>query len=142
MYLLNITHHSWLLNPVAALTLNPACQAYARALELAPGRLYCLIQCGTIRAALGAYREGLADFEGALAVDPGHPAALLGAAEALVAQARLDVQRGALGEGGRERGSGVCGCLIFDVAAHCGCWCRWCLCSLAFMLWGGRGKCP
>ena len=76
----------------------PLPQAYGRALELAPGRLYCLIQCGTIRAALGAHREGVADFEGALAIDPSHPAALLGAAEALAAQARLDLQRGVLGE--------------------------------------------
>ena len=57
--------------------------------------------------ALGSFAEATTAFEQALGLAPGHPAALLGAAESLAAAAGLHTRQGALGEswggGGRWR---------------------------------------
>ena len=49
-------------------------QAYGRALELDPGRLYSRTQSGGIHLALGASAEALAAFQAALELDPSAPA--------------------------------------------------------------------
>ncbi|BDA47118.1 probable tetratricopeptide repeat protein 37 [Coccomyxa sp. Obi] len=65
----------------------PALQAYGRALELDPARLYSLVQSGTIQLALGAYSAALASAEAALVVDPSHAPARICAAASLLASA-------------------------------------------------------
>ena len=99
-----------------------ALKSFSRALELKPDLLYArieasvpqvvaykcprarlcpplrsLAQCGTIRLALGMHAESLQDFEAALKLDPTHPAALLGAAEALAMSAAGHARLGGQG---------------------------------------------
>ncbi len=75
-----------------------AFQAYGRALELDPARLYSLVQSGTIQLALGAYSGALASAEAALELDPSHAPARISAAASLLASARSHVAMGAPGK--------------------------------------------
>lgn len=73
-------------------------QAYLRASQLQPGRLYALLQAGTIQLSLGAVTDAVATFQAALRVDGRHPAALLGVAQTLLASARAAASIGAVGK--------------------------------------------
>lgn len=72
-------------------------QAYGRASEMEPGRLYSLLQMGGIQLSLGALPAAAATFSAALALAPRHPAAWLGAAEAALASADAHASIGASG---------------------------------------------
>jgi hypothetical protein len=74
-------------------------QAYARASELEPARLYALLQRGTLQLSLGLLSDAQATFNTSLVVAPRHPSALLGAAAAALASARSDASMGVLGTG-------------------------------------------
>jgi tetratricopeptide (TPR) repeat protein len=63
-------------------------QAYERAVELDPSRLYSTLRAGSLQLALGATGDAEALFEAALRLSPDHPAALLGMAHTLLAAAR------------------------------------------------------
>lgn len=76
--------------------LTAALKAYGRALELEPSRVYSLIQSGNLHLALGTPSKALECHEKALDIDPAHPAALLGAAEALSISAGGNIHVGAL----------------------------------------------
>lgn len=73
-------------------------QAYGKALELDPKRLYSLVQSGTIQLALGAYSDSLASAEAALQLEPAHVPARTCAAAALLASARRHIAMGAPGK--------------------------------------------
>ncbi|KAK9840650.1 hypothetical protein WJX81_006942 [Elliptochloris bilobata] len=77
--------------------LTAALKAYGRALELDPGRGYCHAQSGAVQMALGAHVPAAASFAAALALVPGHPPALLGAGQALLAAAQQHLVQGAPG---------------------------------------------
>ena len=64
-------------------------QSFTRSLELDPGRLYSLLQSAALHHQLGALTQATAAYERALCLSPGHPAALLGAAEARLASAQV-----------------------------------------------------
>jgi cytochrome c-type biogenesis protein CcmH/NrfG len=72
-------------------------QAFTRTLELDGGRVYSHIQRGRIQLGLGEEGEALRSFEAALGLAPSHPAALLGAAEALAASGSCLLLLGAFG---------------------------------------------
>lgn len=55
------------------------------------------LQTGAIQLALGAFDPGLQAYDRALALDPDHPAALLGSAELLAASASTHIALGATG---------------------------------------------
>jgi len=76
--------------------LTAALKAYKRAMELDPTRVYALIQSGSLHLALGEPSKALECHEKALAADAEHPAALLGAAEALATTAAGNIRLGAL----------------------------------------------
>lgn len=56
------------------------------------------LQCGAIHMALGSSADAIEQYEAALSTAPAHPAALLGAAEALAASAAVHSRQGAPGE--------------------------------------------
>ena len=74
-----------------------AAQAFERALELDPGRLYSRSQAGAIHMALGAYADAKTAFEAALGHAPKYPPAHCGAAAALLAAAKQHIFAGAQG---------------------------------------------
>ena len=73
-------------------------QAYLRASQLHPRRLYALIKAGTIQLSLGAVADSVTSFQAALGVNGMHPAALLGMAQTLLASARAAASTGAVGK--------------------------------------------
>ncbi len=78
-------------------------QAYTRASELEPTRLYALLQMGTLQLSLGLLSDAQATFNTSLVVAPRHPSALLGAAAAALASARRDASMGVLGTASDSR---------------------------------------
>jgi hypothetical protein len=72
-------------------------QAYGRAAELDPARLLALVRKGAVERSLGGFSEAAASFKRALAVDAGHPAALLGFGATLLESARARAAAGAMG---------------------------------------------
>ena len=93
---------------------SAALKAYGRAIDIEreragsgsstnliddPGgsRVFASVRSGRIMHQMGAVRESIAAYEHALAVAPGHTAALLGLAEAELGRARLAAGRGAPG---------------------------------------------
>ena len=72
-------------------------QAYARAIELAPGRLFSLVQTGLVLLALGNYTEAQQALQKALEVDAEHVPALFAAAQLLLASAKFRIMQGTLG---------------------------------------------
>ncbi len=81
---------------------SSALKSYGRALELDPGRLYCLMQAALLEYQVANYAESAARYRAALAVQPGHVAALLGLVEVLLAAARQHGRLGALGAAAHE----------------------------------------
>lgn len=102
---------------------HPRSQSYGRALDLAPGRLYCRLQAAALSYQMGDMPAALAQYRTALAAPPAaaaaavpggggvpapadHPAALLGCGEVLLAQvgggAGAAVSGVCVGEGGRR----------------------------------------
>ena len=77
-------------------------QSFTRSLELDPGRLYSLLQSAALHHQLGALTQAAAAYERAMRLSPGHPAALLGAAEARLASAQVG-----RGDGGGHSGASV-----------------------------------
>ncbi len=82
--------------------LTAALKAYTRAIELDPHRIYSLIQQGNLLLTLGDPDKALGSHEAALKLDSTHPAALLGAAEALTSSAGGYIQSGAVKAAGIE----------------------------------------
>jgi len=74
-----------------------ALKAYRRALELDAGRLYALLQAGSLVYQLGDYAQALTLYGRALDASPDHPCALLGAGEAALAAAHVAGRMGAFG---------------------------------------------
>ena len=72
-------------------------QAYERAIELDPSRLYSTLRAGGLQLALGASGDAAALFEAALRLSPDHPAALLGMAQTLLEAARSSASLHATG---------------------------------------------
>ena len=73
-------------------------QAYGRAIDLDPARLFSLVQSGTILLSLGSASAGLERHRQALAAAPAHVPGLCGAAETLLALAKMHSTQGATGE--------------------------------------------
>lgn len=73
-------------------------QAYGRAIDLDPARLFSLVQSGTILLSLGNASAGLKRHRQALAAAPAHVPALCGTAETLLALAKMHSTQGATGE--------------------------------------------
>ena len=73
-------------------------QAYGRAIDLDPARLFSLVQSGIILLSLGNASAGLERHRQALAAAPAHVPALCGAAETLLALAKMHSTQGATGE--------------------------------------------
>ncbi len=88
---------AYLVKMGAVLTGSLSAQAFERALELDPGRLYSRAQSGAIHLTLGAYADARVAFESALECAPGHPPAQCGAAVALLAAAKQHIAAGAPG---------------------------------------------
>jgi superkiller protein 3 len=82
--------------------LTAALKAYNRAIELNPNRIYSLIQKGNLLLTLGDPSKALLCHETALKLDSTHPAALLGAAEALTSSAGQYILSGAVKAAGME----------------------------------------
>ena len=87
---------------------SAALKAYGRAIDIERerttnsiddpgGGVFASVRSGRIMHQMGAVRESIAAYEHALAVAPGHTAALLGLAEAELGRARLAAGRGAPG---------------------------------------------
>lgn len=88
----------------ACLLSHAACMHQESPHRCAPpmtGALFALallpLQCGAIHMALGSPANAIGQYEAALSTAPAHPAALLGAAEALAASAAVHSRQGALG---------------------------------------------
>ena len=73
-------------------------QAYGRAIDQDPARLFSLVQSGIIMLSLGNASAGLERHRQALAAAPAHVPALCGAAETLLALAKMHSTQGATGE--------------------------------------------
>ena len=73
-------------------------QAYARAIELEPRRLFSLVQSGLVLLALGNYTEAQGLLQSALEVDPQHVPALFAAAQLLLASAKYRIAQGTPGQ--------------------------------------------
>lgn len=72
-------------------------QAYGRALELEPRRLFSLVQSGLVLLALGNYTEAQGPLQAALDADPQHVPALFAAAQLLLASAKYRIAQGTPG---------------------------------------------
>lgn len=73
-------------------------QAYGRAIELEPGRLFSLSQSGMVLLGLGSHPETRAVLQKALQADPTHVPALFTAAQLALATAHYRLAQGAPGE--------------------------------------------
>jgi len=82
--------------------LTAALKAYTRSIELDPNRIYSLIQKGNLLLSLGDPSKALFCHESALKLDSTHPAALLGAAEALTSSAGRYIHSGAVKAAGMD----------------------------------------
>ena len=76
-----------------ALHLLPVPQSFSRALELDSSRLYSLLQAAALNHQLGSLSQAAELYSKAIQLKPGHPAALLGAAEAKLASAQVREHR-------------------------------------------------
>lgn len=72
-------------------------QAYGRAIELEPRRLFSLVQSGLVLLALGDYKEAQGLLQSALEVDSQHVPALFAAAQLLLASAKFRIAQGTPG---------------------------------------------
>lgn len=72
-------------------------QAYGRAIELEPKRLFSLVQSGLVLLALGNYTEAQGLVQAALEADPQHVSALFAAAQLLLASAKYRIAQGTPG---------------------------------------------
>ena len=72
-------------------------QAYRRASELEPRRLFSLVQSGLVLLALGNYTEAQGLLQSALEVDSQHVPALFAAAQLLLASAKYRIAQGTPG---------------------------------------------
>ena len=72
-------------------------QAYGRAIELEPRRLFSLVQSGLVLLALGNYTEAQGLLQSALEVEPQHVPALFAAAQLLLASAKHRIAQGTPG---------------------------------------------
>lgn len=75
----------------------PPVQAFTRAMELDPQRLYSKVQRGYIYLSLGAYPEAITAFEASIEQSPRFGPACEGIATALLASARSHQRFGAPG---------------------------------------------
>ena len=73
-------------------------QAYRRAIELEPQRLFSLVQSGLVLLALGSYTEAQELLQTALEADPEHVPALFAAAQLLLASAKRCTAQGTPGQ--------------------------------------------
>ena len=82
---------------VGAVTVSAVLQAYGRAIELEPRRLFSLVQSGLVLLALGNFTEAQGLLQTALEVDPQHVPALFAAAQLLLASAKYGIAQGTPG---------------------------------------------
>lgn len=82
---------------VATAVLLVLLQAYGRAIELEPRRLFSLVQSGLVLLALGDYKEAQGLLQSALEVDSQHVPALFAAAQLLLASAKFRIAQGTPG---------------------------------------------